>query len=105
MFALVDVNSFTPPARRRFGPTLRETRGGRFKQRRLYHFTFSRSKALGIGMAGPYFKLKDELRRQKVHVFSSNYALYADMSRRVMTILEEMAPRVEITRLMKPFWI
>lgn len=47
-------------------------------------------------MGAPYFKMKDEIRRNKVHVFSSNYALYGDMSERVMTTLEELAPAVEI---------
>lgn len=61
------------------------------------------AKALGIRMAGPYFQLKDELKRQKIHVFSSNYALYANMSHRVMTILEEMAPKVEIYSIDEAF--
>lgn len=61
------------------------------------------AKALGISMAGPYFQLKDELKRHNVHVFSSNYALYADMSRRVMTILEEMSPKTEIYSIDEAF--
>lgn len=43
-------------------------------------------------MRAPYFKLKDEFRQHNVQVFSSNYALYADMSNRV----KDMAPAVEI---------
>lgn len=47
-------------------------------------------------MGAPYFKIKDDLHRQQVAVFSSNYALYADLSERVMTTLEEMAPAIDI---------
>ena len=104
MFALVDVNSFYTSCETAFRPDLKgkpvvvvSNNDGCIISRS------AEAKALGIGMAGPYFKLKDELRRQKVHVFSSNYALYADMSRRVMTILEEMAPRVEIYSIDEAF--
>jgi DNA polymerase V len=46
-----------------------------------------RAKALGIGMGGPYFQVKSLIEQQGVKVFSSNYNLYGDMSRRVMEIL------------------
>lgn len=59
------------------------------------------AKALGVPMGAPYFKIKEEMRRRNVAVFSSNYALYADMSRRVMDTLEDMAPAVEIYSLDK----
>ena len=45
-------------------------------------------------MGAPYFKVKSQFERHQVAVFSSNYALYGDMSHRVMTILEELAPAV-----------
>lgn len=54
------------------------------------------AKALQISMGAPYFKLKDKYRQHKVQVFSSNYALYAEMSNRVMSTLESLAPAVEI---------
>ena len=104
MFALVDVNSFYTSCETVFRPDLQgkpvvvvSNNDGCIISRS------ADAKELGIGMAGPYFKLKDELKRQKVQVFSSNYALYADMSRRVMTILEEMAPRVEIYSIDEAF--
>lgn len=53
-------------------------------------------KALGIKMGEPYFKLKDTLRRNKVQVFSSNYALYADMSNRVMQTLSQFTNELEV---------
>ncbi len=45
-----------------------------------------------VKMAAPYFQIKDDLRRHGVMAFSSNYALYGDMSERVMTIIESMVP-------------
>lgn len=48
-------------------------------------------RAAGIAMAQPYFKCKDRLEEIGAEVFSSNYALYADMSRRVMGLLEREA--------------
>ncbi|WP_313683404.1 translesion error-prone DNA polymerase V subunit UmuC [Pantoea sp.] len=104
MFALVDVNSFYTSCETVFRPDLQgkpvvvvSNNDGCIISRS------AEAKELGIGMASPYFKLQDELKRQQVQVFSSNYALYADMSRRVMTILEEMAPRVEIYSIDEAF--
>lgn len=104
MFALVDVNSFYTSCETVFRPDLQgkpvvvvSNNDGCIISRS------AEAKRLGIKMAGPYFQLKDELRRQKVQVFSSNYALYADMSQRVMTILEEMAPRAEIYSIDEAF--
>lgn len=54
-------------------------------------------------MGAPYFKIKDDLHRQQVAVFSSNYALYADLSERVMTTLEEMAPAIDIYSIDEAF--
>lgn len=104
MFALVDVNSFYTSCETVFRPDLQgkpvvvvSNNDGCIISRS------AEAKALGISMAVPYFQLKEELKRQKVQVFSSNYALYADMSRRVMTILEEMAPRAEIYSIDEAF--
>ena len=96
MFALVDVNNFYTSCEKVFRPDL--------KNRPVVVVSnndgciISRSaeaKALGIKMAEPYFKIKDDLQRMQVQVFSSNYALYADLSHRVMTLLDELAPSVE----------
>lgn len=54
------------------------------------------AKALGIPMGAPYFKVKDELRKLGVVVRSSNYPLYADLSNRVMTVLADMVPAIEV---------
>lgn len=53
------------------------------------------SKDLGIDMGVPYFKVKDELNVKGIKVFSSNYELYADMSRRVTLILSRFTPDLE----------
>ena len=54
-------------------------------------------------MGAPYFKQKEIFRRHGIVTFSSNYELYADMSQRVMTTLEEIAPRVEIYSIDEAF--
>ena len=54
------------------------------------------AKTLGIKMGVPVFMIKNEIKRHRIEVFSSNYSLYADMSARVMQILEQMAPEVEV---------
>ncbi|WP_167351082.1 Y-family DNA polymerase, partial [Buttiauxella gaviniae] len=61
------------------------------------------AKAIGVKMGDPYFKQKDLFRRYGVVCFSSNYELYADMSDRVMTTLEEMSPRCEIYSIDEAF--
>ena len=55
----------------------------------------SEAKALGIEMGAPFFKVRRELATKGVAVFSSNYALYADMSSRVMAALESLTDEVE----------
>ncbi|KYM71663.1 translesion error-prone DNA polymerase V subunit UmuC [Pantoea agglomerans] len=104
MFALVDVNSFYASCETVFRPDLRgkpvlvlSNNDGCVIARS------AEVKALNIPMGAPYFKLRDEIRRHKIHVFSSNYALYADMSNRVMTTLEQMAPSVEVYSIDEAF--
>ncbi|WP_044564877.1 Y-family DNA polymerase, partial [Azospirillum sp. B4] len=53
------------------------------------------AKALGIPMGQPFFQLKDLARRERVRVFSSNYALYGDMSDRVAETLSQVSGRME----------
>jgi len=54
------------------------------------------AKALGIKMGAPLHKLKDVITRHGVRVFSSNYTLYGDISRRVVEVYEEFSPTVEV---------
>jgi len=104
MFALVDVNSFYTSCETVFRPDLRgkpvvvvSNNDGCIISRS------AEAKRLGIKMGEPYFKIKKELQRQQVQVFSSNYALYADLSHRVMTILAELAPATEIYSIDEAF--
>ncbi|WP_346828461.1 translesion error-prone DNA polymerase V subunit UmuC [Serratia inhibens] len=107
MFALMDVNSFYASCETVFRPDLKgkpvivlSNNDGCVIARS------AEAKALGVPMGAPYFKIKEEMRRRNVAVFSSNYALYADMSHRVMSILDEMAPAVEIYSLDEAFlWL
>ncbi|CAM4043918.1 DNA polymerase V subunit UmuC [Rahnella bruchi] len=61
------------------------------------------AKKLGIKMGDPFFKMRALFEQHKIVTFSSNYALYADMSTRVMTVLEEMSPAVEIYSIDEAF--
>lgn len=61
------------------------------------------AKALGIEMGVPYFQVKDFCQKNEVEVFSSNYALYADMSQRVMSTLESLCPTVEVYSIDEAF--
>lgn len=104
MFALVDVNCFYASCETVFRPDLKgkpvvvlSNNDGCVIARS------AEAKKLSIKMGAPYFKMREELMRHAVQVFSSNYALYADMSHRVMTILEEMAPSVEIYSIDEAF--
>ncbi len=61
------------------------------------------SKALGIKMGDVYYQVRDVLEREGVAVFSSNYTLYGDMSRRVMSLLSKYAPRIDIYSIDEAF--
>ncbi len=96
MIALVDVNNFYTACETVFRPDLRglpvivlSNNDGCVISRN------PQAKALGIKMAEPFFKIRELIARHHVQVFSSNYVLYGDMSRRVMNILEEFCPAVE----------
>ena len=61
------------------------------------------AKAMGIPMGAPAFKYKEEFKRKRIKVFSSNYPLYGDMSSRVMQILEKHTPNFEIYSIDEAF--
>lgn len=104
MFALVDVNSFYASCETVFRPDLRgkpvvvlSNNDGCIIARS------SAAKSLGLKMGDPRFKVGREAERKGVVAFSSNYSLYADMSDRVMTILQLLTPRVEIYSIDEAF--
>jgi DNA polymerase V len=61
------------------------------------------AKALNIDMGLPYFKIKDVLLKHDVAVLSSNYALYGDMSSRVMSILSQYSDKIEVYSIDEAF--
>lgn len=104
MFALADVNNFYASCETVFRPDLRgrpvvvlSNNDGCVIARSI------EAKKLGIRMGEPFFKMRDIFEKHKIVTFSSNYALYADMSSRVMTILEEMSPAVEVYSIDEAF--
>lgn len=104
MLALVDCNNFYASCERVFDPTFRtrpvvvlSNNDGCIVARS------AEAKALGIKMGEPYFKVKDVLDKNKLAVFSSNYALYGDMSQRVMKTLQQFSPDVEIYSIDEAF--
>ncbi|WP_375437261.1 Y-family DNA polymerase [uncultured Hymenobacter sp.] len=104
MFALVDCNNFYASCERVFQPRLEgqpivvlSNNDGCIIARS------NEAKVLGFRMGDPYFQVKHDLLASNVCVFSSNYALYGDMSRRVMWYLAQQAPEVEIYSIDEAF--
>ena len=96
MFGLADVNAFYASCETLFRPDLRDRPVVVLSNNDGCVIARSaEAKALGIKMGVPWFQIKTQDYPQQVHVFSSNYALYHSLSQRVMTTLEEIAPRVE----------
>lgn len=96
MFALADVNSFYASCEKVFRPDLRDRPVVVLSNNDGCVIARSaEAKQLGIKMGMPWFQLKSEKFPEPVIAFSSNYALYASMSNRVMVHLEALAPRVE----------
>lgn len=61
------------------------------------------SKALGIKMGEVFYQVKEKLEQNNVAVFSSNYNLYGDMSRRVMSILAKYSPKIDVYSIDETF--
>ena len=104
MYALVDCNNFYVSCERVFQPRLEgrpvvvlSNNDGCVISRS------AEAKALGLRMGDPYFQVKPLLEQHHVAVFSSNYALYGDMSRRVMWYLSQVAPAVEVYSIDEAF--
>jgi DNA polymerase V len=97
MFALVDCNNFYASCERIFRPELNGKPVVVLSNN--YGCVIARSneaKALGITMGAPAFLFEKKFKEQDIHVFSSNYALYGDMSNRVMTLLGRYSPAMEV---------
>jgi DNA polymerase V len=104
VFALVDCNNFYASCEKLFRPDLKRTPVAVLSNNDGCIVARSKEvKALGIKMGVPMFQVQDEIRKHGIVCFSSNYALYADLSNRVMTILEEEAPRLEVYSIDEAF--
>lgn len=104
VFALVDCNNFYASCEKLFRPDLKNTPVVVLSNNDGCVVARSReAKLLGIKMGVPVFQIKAEMQRHGILAFSSNYALYADLSSRVMRTLEEMAPRVEVYSIDEAF--
>ena len=104
MFALIDCNNFYASCERVFRPELNgkpvvvlSNNDGCVIARS------NEAKKLGIPMGAPAFKFKPVFEQNNVAVFSSNFALYGDMSKRVMSILQDFAPEMEIYSIDEAF--
>lgn len=104
IFALVDCNNFFASCETLFRPDL--------KNKPLIVLSNNdgcvvarsqEAKQLGIKMGVPFYQIKDLVNRYQVATFSSNYALYADLSSRVMSTLETLAPTVEVYSIDEAF--
>ncbi|MDA9709052.1 Y-family DNA polymerase [Candidatus Pelagibacter sp.] len=101
---LVDCNSFYVSCERLFNPKIRRkpvvvlsNNDGCIISRS------NEAKALGIKMGEPYFKAKDIIIKNNVNVFSSNYSLYGDLSRRVMRTLKRFNSDIEVYSIDEAF--
>lgn len=103
MFALVDVNSFYASCETVFRPDLAGKPIVVLSNNDGCVISRSAEAKPFVKMGEPFFKQKESLRRQGVLTFSSNYELYADMSQRVMGVLEELLPRVEVYSIDEAF--
>ena len=104
MFALIDCNAFFVSCERVFQPHLE--RKPVIVLSSNDGCAISRSneaKALGIQMGDPFFKIKDIIKEQGIHVFSSNFSLYGDMSSRVMATLKAFSSSLEIYSIDEAF--
>jgi DNA polymerase V len=102
--ALIDCNSFYVSCERLFNPKIIDkpvvvlsNNDGCVISRSV------EAKKIGIKMGEPYFKVKDLVKKNNVHIFSSNYALYGDISRRVMKIIKEFSDKMEVYSIDEAF--
>ncbi len=102
--ALIDCNSFYVSCERLFNPKIRKKPVVVLSNNDGCIISRSdEAKVLGIKMGEPYFKAKDIIVKNNVQVFSSNYSLYGDISRRVMRTLKRFNSVIEIYSIDEAF--
>lgn len=106
LFALVDCANFYCSCERVFNPTLQKQPLAVLSNNDGCVIARTEEvKALGVPMGAPFFKWKATLAAHDVQVFSSNYSLYADISRRVMQTLHTFTPDVEVYSIDEAFLV
>ena len=102
--ALIDCNSFYVSCERLFNPKIQNVPVVVLSNNDGCVISRStEAKKLGIRMGEPYFKVKDLVEKNNVQIFSSNYALYGDLSRRVMKVLKGFTDKIEIYSIDEAF--
>lgn len=104
MYGLLDVNNFYASCERVFNPKLQSVPVIVLSNNDGCVIARSNeARALGLKMGQPFFEIKRLCVAKRVKVFSSNYTLYGDMSRRVMSIIEQEWPEIEIYSIDEAF--
>lgn len=104
MYALVDCNNFFVSAERVFRPDLQNCPVCVLSNNDGCIVALSNeAKAIGLHRGDPYFKVKDIVAKYHVKIFSSNYSLYAGISSRVMQVLAQACPDMEIYSIDEAF--
>ena len=104
MYALVDCNNFYASCERVFNPSLQNKPVAILSNNDGCIIARSDEvKKLNLPMGAPIFKWKNFCKYHQITVLSSNYPLYGDMSARVMTILEQFSPNVEVYSIDEAF--
>ena len=102
--ALIDCNSFYVSCERLFNPKIKKKPVVVLSNNDGCVISRStEAKKIGIKMGEPYFKVKELVRKNNVYIFSSNYALYGDISRRVMKTLRFFSDKIEIYSIDEAF--
>ena len=102
--ALIDCNSFYVSCERLFNPKIENKPVVVLSNNDGCVISRStEAKKIGIKMGEPYFKVKELVKKNNVHIFSSNYALYGDISRRVMKTLKSFSDKIEIYSIDEAF--
>ena len=96
MLGLVDCNNFYVSCERSFNPALEGRAVVVLSNNDGCVIARSYDAKPHVKMGEPYFQIKHKLRQHGIVAFSSNYALYGDMSERVMSLIEAMVPAVEV---------
>src|SRR5690348_5819019 len=104
LFALVDVNNFYVSCERVFNPVLENRPVVVLSNNDGCAVARSNEvKALGVKMGTPWFQMEALAKQHNIVALSSNYALYADMSNRAVSILRDYSPRVEVYSIDESF--